>query len=384
MEANHLSGKTIIYVVTEDWYFCSHRLPIARAARDAGMKVVVATHVTMHRERIVNEGFRLIPLKMRRRNNNPLRELAAIVEIFSIYRRERPDLVHHVALKPVLYGSIAARMVCGPAVVNALAGMGYVFSSNSKQARLISFFVRRAFRLLFNSPRTHILLQNPDDRRLLIDSGAVLPERTEVISGSGVDTRRFCPLPEPESGPTVVTLVARMIRAKGIVEFVEAARILKQDGLSLNAVLVGTPDPANPTSIEESRLESWDSEGWVQWKGHDGDIPRVWAQSHIAVLPSFYGEGVPKSLIEAAACGRPIVTTDTPGCREIVLDGVNGILVPTRDAQSLAEAIRKLVSDPVLRRQMGRNGRKLVEDRFSETVVVSKTLEMYRSLLGEC
>ena len=372
----------LLFFVTEDWYFCSHRLPIARAARDAGFEVVVATRVNAHADCIVQEGFRLIPLQMRRRSKNPLRELAAVLEIIHIYRRERPDLVHHVALKPVLYGALAARFAGVPAVVNALAGLGYVFSSSQSRARIIKLFVRAAFRALLNRQNSVILLQNPDDRRMLIESKTILPERTTLIRGSGVDIQRFRQTPEPSDGPVMVTLVARMLRDKGILEFVEASRLLGQQGVHFRAVLVGTPDPDNPTSIRVSQLEAWQTKRLVEWWGQNDDIPSVWAQSHIAVLPS-YREGLPKTLLETAACGRPIIASDVPGCREIVQHEKNGLLVPVKDARALADAICRLIENPDLRKKMGQEGRKLVEKEFAESIVVMQTLNLYQSLLEE-
>jgi len=378
-----LPTKKIIYLVTEDWYFCSHRLPIARAARDAGFEVLVATRVDLHGDAITREGFRLIPLQIRRRSKNPLRELAAVLEIINIYRQERPELIHHVALKPVLYGALAARFTSVPAIVNALAGLGYVFSSSQSRARILKRVVRTAFRVLLNRQNSVVLLQNPDDRRMLIESKTIRPERTALIRGSGVDIQRFKPSPESSDEPVMVTLVARMLRDKGILEFVEASRLLSQRGIHFRAVLVGTPDPDNPTSISASQLKEWQDEDLVEWWGKSDDIPNVWAQSHIAVLPSTYGEGVPMSLIEAAACGRPIITTDMPGCREIVLHEKNGLLVPVKNPRALADAICRLIENPELRRQMGQEGRELVEKEFAESVVVSQTLNLYQSLLKE-
>jgi glycosyltransferase involved in cell wall biosynthesis len=346
------------------------------------MIVIVATRVAAHAQRIEQEGFRLIPIKLRRRSRNPVYELTSIVELVRLYRRERPDVLHHVALKPVLYGAIAAWVAGVQVVVSAMAGLGYVFSSEQRQAKIIKYFVRVAFKWLLDRPGSCVLLQNPDDRNLLLSSRAVARRRICLIRGSGVDTKRFTPLADSGQGPVVLTLVARMLRDKGIAEFVEASRILRQEGLAVKAVLVGIPDPENPTSIPESQLRAWQSEGWVEWWGQRDDIPAVWAQSHIAVLPSTYGEGVPMSLIEAAACGRPIVATDMPGCREIVNDGISGFLVPVKDPVALAEAIRKLVFDPDLRQRMGAQGRKLVEDQFSEQIVVGKTLALYRSLFA--
>jgi glycosyltransferase involved in cell wall biosynthesis len=310
-----------------------------------------------------------------------LRELATLRDIADIYRRQKPDLVHHVSVKPVIYGSLAARIVSIPAAVNALAGLGFVFSSSRSQARIIRWFVKLAFRWLLDRSNSCVLLQNPDDQKMLTSSRLVHSENTRLIRGSGVDTKRFAPREEPIHPPVVMALVARMLRDKGIPEFVEASKSLKQQGLPIRAILVGIPDPENPTSIAKSQLEAWQSEGWVEWWGQRDDIPELWAQSHIAVLPSAYGEGVPMSLIEAAACGRPIVTTDTPGCREIVQDGVNGLLVPVNDPAALAESIRKLAVNAELRRQMGQQGRKLVEAQFSEEIVVAETLDLYRSLV---
>lgn len=378
---NDFPKKKVIYLVTEDWYFCSHRLPIARAVRDAGCEVIVVTRVNKHGDAILQEGFRLIPLRMSRRSKNPIRELFAILEIINVYHREQPDLVHHVALKPVLYGTLAARITGVHAIINALAGLGYVFSSDQKRAKLIKLFVRLAFRSLMNFSNGRVLLQNPDDQQLLIESKIVLPENTALIRGSGVNLQRFVPLPEPAQAPIVVTLVARMLRDKGILQFVEAAKTLKQQGISIRAVLVGTPDPENPTSIQDDQLKSWQSEGWVEWWGEVRDIPGVWAQSHIAVLPSSYGEGVPMSLIEAAACARPIITTNMPGCREIVRHEETGILVPVMNHNALVDAIIRLSKNPGLRKQMGENGRKLVEKEFAEAIVVEQTLGLYRSVI---
>lgn len=376
-----LRGKTILFLVTEDWYFCSHRLPIARAARDAGLEVVVATRVTRHGPCIEREGFRLIPLTISRRSQNPLRELATFFEILRMYRRVRPDLVHHVAMKPVLYGSFAARVARVPVVINAIAGMGFVFSSDRWQARFLRPGISIAFRWLLNHGQGRTILQNPDDQRLLTGAGLVLPERTVLIRGSGVDISRFCPSPPPDDGPVVVTLISRMLRDKGIAEFVEAARLLKRRGVSVKAVVVGTPDPENPASILESQLLDWQAEGVIEWWGARDDIPGILAKSHIAVLPS-YREGLPKTLLEAAACGRPIIATDVPGCREIVQHEENGLLIPVKDPAALAAAITHLAGDRDLRDRMGNAGRRLVESEFAESIVANETLELYRALLG--
>jgi glycosyltransferase involved in cell wall biosynthesis len=380
-QAVNASRSKILYLVTEDWYFCSHRLPIARAARDAGYEVVVATRVRAHGERILAEGFRLIPLRWKRRSLHPWREAGALVELVGVYRRERPDIVHHVALKPAVYGSVVARLTRTRAVINTVAGLGYVFTSRQWKARVINPVMKLAFRFLFNRPNVRLILQNPDDGKALADSCAVRPEQTVLIRGSGVDLSRFVPMPEPR-GAANVTMVSRMLWDKGVGELVEAARRLRASGEDVRVTLVGLPDPENRGSISERQLDAWQREGLVEWLGHRDDIVDVWRRATIAALPTTYGEGVPKALIEAAACGRPIVATDVPGCREIVKHGKTGLLVPPRDTDALVEAIRRLARDSALRKRMGEEGRAHAVGGFSEATVVEQTMALYRSVLA--
>jgi len=364
----------LLFVVTKDWYFVSHRLPLAVAARAAGFEVTVATRVGAHDETILAAGIRLIPFTLSRRGGNPLYEVAALVRL---YRRERPDIVHHVALKPVLYGALAARLARVPAQVNAVAGLGWLFTSAKGMTRIIRPAVRRTLAWLLNARGSLTIVQNPDDRDLLIRSH--LPEsRLRLIRGAGVDTAAFYPVPEP-SGTVCIVLVARMLWDKGVGEFVEAARLLTQAGVNARFVLVGDPDPDNPASVPESTLRAWHGQNGVEWWGHRDDMPAVFHAAHFACLPS-YREGLPKSLLEAAACGLPIVTTDAPGCREIVRDGDNGFLVPVRDAQALAIALRGLIDNPVLRAEMGLRSREIVLAEFSREQVIAETLAVYQEL----
>lgn len=371
----------LLFLVTEDWYFCSHRLPIARAARDAGFAVTVATRVNHHGDAIRAEGFDLVPLSWERANSNPLREIAALLEITGIYRRLRPDIVHHVAVKPALVGSLAGRLAGVPHMVNAIAGLGFVFASRSLKARILRPLISLGFRALLNGAHSRVIVQNPDDERLLIDRRLVAPERLVLIKGSGVDLDRFYPLPEPAAGPPVAALVSRMIWDKGIGVLVEAARLLKARGVALKVVLAGQPDPENPAAIGADQLRAWHDEGIVEWVGFCDDVAGLWARSHIAVLPSWYGEGVPKSLLEAAAAGRPLVAVDGPGLREVVRDGVTGLLVPPRDAGALADGLQRLAEDAGLRQRLGQAARSLAEREFGEDTVIRGTLELYRTLL---
>ncbi len=368
----------LMYVVTEDWYFVSHRLTLAIAARDAGYDVSVVARVRDQGARIEQAGLRLISWEQVRGGLNPLRESASLARLVATYRRERPDLVHHVALKPALMGSVAARLAGVPHVINAVAGLGWLYSSGSGLAGALRPAVRVALARLFRGRGVFTLVQNPDDRRMFEELG-VAPSRIRMIAGSGIDLALFPPREEPEGVPTVV-LPARMLYDKGVAELVEAARILRERGVALRVVLAGAPDPQNRASIPEARLAAWVREGLVEHPGHVTDIPALLAASHIVCLPS-YREGLPKALLEAAAAGRPIVTTDVPGCREVVRDGDNGLLVPARDATALADALGRLVGDRTLRLAMGRRSRARAEAEWAAPAVIRQVLALYEDAL---
>ncbi len=365
----------ILFLITEDWYFWSHRLPLARAARDRGFDVIIATHTQDHGELIRREGFKLVPIRLRRKSKNPFRELLSIIELLGIYRKERPDIVHHVAMKPVIYGSICARLAGVHFTVNAMAGMGYVFISSELPAIMLRAFIKVLLRISLNAHGNRLILQNPDDYSLFVEKALVQKEKIVLIRGSGVDTECFASQPEEDSIP-VVMLVSRMLWDKGIGEFVDAAKRLLAQGVKARFVLVGKTDPDNPASIPMRVLDEWQKGGIVEWWGHCEDMPEIYTQAHVITLPS-YREGLPKVLLEAASCGRPIVATDVPGCREIVRHGDNGFLVPPRDAEALAFSLAQLITDRELRIKMGGRGREIVLNEFSERKVVAETMAVY-------
>ncbi|OPY79855.1 MAG: N,N'-diacetylbacillosaminyl-diphospho-undecaprenol alpha-1,3-N-acetylgalactosaminyltransferase [Syntrophorhabdus sp. PtaU1.Bin153] len=371
----------LLFVVTEDWYFCSHRLPIAKEARRQGFEVVVATRVYRHGDVIAGEGCKLIPLNMNRGSLKFWKELSALRELIHIYRAEKPDIVHHVAMKPVIYGSTAAWITRIPYVINALAGMGYVFASEDLKARIVRFGIVRVLGMLFKRNCSRLILQNTDDVELLTRARIVRSRDVALIRGSGVDTEVFRPTAETEGIPTVV-LISRMLSDKGVGEFVEAARLLKTQGVEARFVLIGDTDSHNPAAIEKQQLAAWHNEGVIEWWGRRDDIPEVLARSHIVCLPS-YREGLPKVLLEAASCARPIVTTDTNGCREIVRHGENGFLVPIRRVFELADALKRLIDNPQMRRDMGSKGREMVVREFGVQKVVAETLSVYQELLEQ-
>jgi glycosyltransferase involved in cell wall biosynthesis len=369
----------LLFFVTEDWYFCSHRLPLALAARNAGYEVAVATRVNAHAEMITREGIRLIPLRLSRGGKNPLREWRTLWALFRVLRNEKPDILHNVAVKPVLYGTLAARLAGTHRVVNALAGLGHLFAVRER-AGLLRGVVKLAFRLLLRG-YGQVIVQNPDDLQLLESSGAILEGQATLIRGSGVDLTKFMPSPEPEGIPMIV-FAARLLWDKGVKEFVEAATILKNEGIKGRFVIVGAPDAENHAAIPKDQLEAWASEGAIECWGQRADMSEILAASVLFCLPSYYGEGVPKVLLEAAASGRPLITTDMPGCREVVEDGVNGLLVQPRDAEGLSRAIRDLLNDKERRTQMGAASRHLAEASFGIDAVTTQTLSVYNALLS--
>ena len=386
--ASHAAWRPkLLFLVTEDWYFCSHRLPVARAARDAGFEVVVAARVRAHGEQIRQEGFALRPIAWRRRGDGLVGSVRAINEIARLYGTERPDIVHHVALKPVLFGGLARRLAfrgssTPPVPIHSIMGLGSGFSATSFAARFREPSLGMALRLAAGREPCWVVVQNPEDRAALARLG-IDPERIVLIRGSGVDISHFIPLAEPNGGTVTVALVSRMLREKGVLDAIAAIRLLRARGLTIELLLAGPTDPDNRGSLSAELLSSLGEEPGVEWLGPVADVRTIWRRAAIAVLPSTYGEGVPKALLEAAACARPIVATDVPGCREVIRQGETGILVRPHDVGALADAIATLAGDPARRSAMGRAGRALVEHDFAEEIVARETLALYRGALNE-
>ena len=370
--------RILVYLVTEDWYFLSHRLPMALAAQRAGYEVHVATHVASDGPAIESYGFQLHPLNWRRGSTNPLTVFGIVREVRKLYRQLAPDLVHHVALEPAIIGSLAS-MGLNTACLNALAGLGYVFTSRTFRARSTAAVIRMLIRTLMNRPRQAVLVQNGDDYAVIKRLG-VIADRIFLIPGSGVDTDLLTPLPEP-SGRVTAAFVGRLLADKGVRTLVAAHEILTRRGRSIQVLIAGEADRANPASIPAEEIDSWSRTVGIDLLGRVDDIREVWRRAHIAVLPS-RREGLPKSLLEAAACGRPIVATDVPGCREIARQDQNALLVPTDNPTELADALDRLAGDADLRKRFGAAGRRLVETEFSAERVGNDTVSLYGRLLG--
>ncbi len=370
--------QKILYLVSEDWYFVSHRLPMARAARSAGYEVHVATRLGNCAGQIESEGFRLHPIQWRRGSMNPFRFLRAVMETRRLYRRIRPDLVHHVALVPTAIGSAAA-LGLPLARLNALAGLGFVFTSKTAKARLMRWVANPLLGWLLKRPNTAVLVQNLDDRSMVAQLG-VPKQHIALIPGSGVDIDVLTPLPEPD-GPFTIGFVGRLLDDKGVRTLVRAHEILAERGLAVRTLLAGAPDPSNPASIPDHVLAGWRKRPNLALLGHVDDVRTVWAQAHVGILPS-RREGLPKSLLEAAACGRPLIATDVPGCREIARQGVNALLVPPDDSAALANAIETLMQDRDLRLRFGHASRQLVVNEFSSARIGSEIVALYARLLA--
>ncbi len=371
---------TLIFLVTEDWYFWAHRLPQARAAREAGFEVAVATRVDAHSDLIQAEGFTLYPLSWRRGSTNPLAGLTAIFEIARLYRRTRPDIVHHVSQKSILIGSIAARLAGVRRVVNAFTGLGFLFTVDTPKTRTIRAVIGNILRRIAAQPGVRFLVENPEDAATLTRFGIVPQAKLTLIRGSGVDLSRYDILPEPE-GPVVIGCATRMLRIKGVEDVVAAFRMLKRRGVDARLLLAGAPDAENPAAISRSELDGWAAEPGVTWLGHVEDVRDVWAKAHVAVLASRGGEGIPMTLMEAAACGRALIATDVPGCREVVISGETGILVPLGDIPALVDAFARMVQDAAFRRACGDRARKRVADGLDAGTVGQKTVAVYRALM---
>lgn len=375
-------SKKILYFVSEDWYFCSHRLPIARAAKKSGFEVVVVTNVDKYKKIIKNEGFRLIPIKLNRRGKNPLKELSIILKLIKILKNEKPDIIHNVALKPIIYGSIAALFSAKSYVVNAFAGMGYIFTGNDLRHTALKKFFLAFYKLAFLRDKTFGLFQNSEDQNFLFENNIISAEKSFLIKGSGVNLQKFSFKKEPEDNFIKLVMASRMLWDKGVGELVEASKILNKKNIKFKTILVGLPDLHNPESIDEEILNVWDKYSYIEYLGFRNDVSDIISKSNIVALPS-YREGLPKFLLEGAACSRAIVTTDVPGCRDVVSNNVNGFLVQPKNVAQLADALEQLINDKKLRQKFGKAGRKIVENKFSEEIVIEKTMNLYESLLSK-
>jgi glycosyltransferase involved in cell wall biosynthesis len=370
-------SKTLVFLLTEDWFFASHFQKRALAAKAVGWRVILVARESDATAKIRAAGIEVFPVPFIRRRLNPFAELLFTFQLATLYRRLKPDLVHHIALKPIVIGRLAGRIAGVRAYVNAPVGLGFVFSSDKPLAKFLRPIVSALLRVTLTPKNARVIFENPDDLKTLAAAGMVRRDAAILIRGAGVDIEEFSPQPEPR-GPIRVILIARMIREKGVADFVEAAKILQGQA---EFILVGAPDDGNPNTITPAELSAWQEAGIVTWLGPRKDIAALLATAHIACQPSTYREGLPKSALEAMAAGKPLVATDIPGCREAVVNNVTGLLVPPKNPAALAAALQTLIDDPALRARMGAAARRRAEENFSDAIICQKTLLVYDALI---
>jgi len=375
-----MKKNKLFFIVSEDKSFWSHRLSLALSAIDAGYDVTLVSNFNKLESKIKNRGVNVININFVRSSKHPFTDLKNIFKLIFILRKEKPDIIHNVALKTILIASIAGLFSKKMVIINAFTGLGYVFSSDQLHAKLIRFFIKPIFKLLFRRSNYWTIFQNPDDMNLFERLGLINLNQSTLIRGSGVETNKFIQSDDLNKIP-VVMLASRMLWDKGVGEFVKVAKRAYKNKINAEFMLVGGIDNDNPMSIPLSTLNQWVSNGDVQWEGHSDNMPDMLASASIVCLPS-YREGLPKVLLEAAAIGRPLIASDGPGCREIVRDKHNGLLVKMRDADSLYEAVLMLVNNRKMRETMGRNSRTLVETELSTTIINTQTIELYRRVVN--
>lgn len=375
--------KKLAIFVNQDWFFLSHFLERALAAKNSGFSVVVICPDSGSASKIIGYGLRHLPIELKRQDANPYRQIKTLLSLRAAYKAEKPDLIWQIGLKPLLLGSCAnilAGMSSG--IVNAPVGMGFVFAGGSAKARLLRPVVRLALRWLLNPSRSKVVFENGDDMREMISRGAVREIDSVLIRGAGVDLTRYRASVEPDGMP-VVLFAARLIWEKGVGLFVEAARLLKARGFAARFVIAGGVDADSSSAVPESQLRAWEAGGIVEWLGPRQDMPEVLASCHVFCLPTWYREGLPKVLLEAMACERAIVTTDAVGCREAVTHMENGLLVPPKDVNALADALQLLLNDSALRRRLAKRGRQRAVNEFGTEMVCEQTLAVFKSVAGQ-
>jgi glycosyltransferase involved in cell wall biosynthesis len=370
--------KKILLVANTDWYLYNFRLQLAEMLINWGYQVILVSPPGPYVPQFTGKGLRWIEWKVNRQSLSPLKEINSIRHLAKIFKQEQPDLVHNHTIKAVIYGSLAARSDRSIKVVNSITGRGSIFLDNKPITRFIRIFIKLLYRFCVDHPKYQIIFENGTDQQFFFDQRLLTKSEARIIMGMGVDVKRFVQTPEPKDVP-VILYPGRILWEKGIGVLVEAAQLLHQQ-TKMRLVLAGKPDPGNPSSIPDRQLDTWIRSGILEWWGWQEDMSKIYPQCNVVVLPSF-AEGIPTALLEASACGRAVVATDVPGCRDVVQPGMTGLLVPAKDAQALMEALNELITHPSLRQQMGEAGRKMIEDKFSAELINTQTVQLYQEVI---
>ncbi len=375
----------LLFVINDAAYVVSHRIALIKEAIDKGWSVsVLAPDIESYKPfTSLNLPIFYKNLSIKRKGLNPLKEIKGLLDLYRYIKETNPDIIHGVTLKPAFYAGLVGRLLKKPKQIHMFNGLGFLFTNQNRSTKLIRTVLWPLFKIAFAKKRSIALFQNQDDLKKLVSLGLIKQKQTEIIRGSGVDLDEFKYTPEPNYETPLVLLPARLIKAKGIDEYVLAARALKLKHVKARFCIAGPIDDQNPTGYREADIKEWVKKGWIEYLGYCKDMAKIYRQSNIVCLPSYYGEGLPKCLLEAAATGRSIVTTDHTGCREAVDNQTNGFLVPIKDADALASALEKLINAPMLRQEFGLNSRKKAEDEFSKEIVVEQTFDLYNRLLNK-
>ena len=366
-------------VVNHDWFFLSHRKDVAVAAKEAGWDVTVVCCNTGKFSDIEALGLKTIDLPINATGMNLKEEWKTFQFLKKLYKRERPDVVHHVGLKTILWGGLAAKLTGMKGVVNAVSGLGVLFSG--EKLSMVARGILAVLRFSHHRKGVRVIFQNHEDEALFLQHHITSKEHSVFIKGSGVDLKEYAYVPEPDNLPIKVMFTARMVREKGVVVLTEAAELLRKEYEGKVVFLLCGKLSDNPKAMQRDELEARCDGRYIKWLGYRTDIRELLQQCHIVAFPSYYREGVPKSLIEATAIGRPIITCNSIGCKDVVEDGVNGFLIPIKDSDALTEKLRVLIENPELRRKMGEASRRIAERDFSIDIVKKKHLEVYASLV---
>ncbi len=370
--------KRILFVVNQLKFFNSHRLPVAKAAQEAGYDVFVAGPEDIAKQQLIQLGMTFVPIDLKRRSTNPFGELTSLFEIVRLFRSVRPTIVHLITIKPILYGCLAGYLFPHMSIIAAVSGLGPAFIGTGG-SRLLSPVIKTLYRIAFRRHRIAVIFQNMDDKKILCDITGLPESKSTLIRGSGVDLKLYTEEKLPER-PIRVLMASRLLHDKGVGEFVEAARQLVCEGVDAEFIVAGEPDEGSPGTVTPADILRWKKQEAVEFIGYRSDMSTLISSCSLVVLPSYYGEGLPKILIEAAACGRAVITTDHPGCRDAITPGVTGLLVPPKDSMALADAVRKLCNDKKMLVTLGRNGRKLAEEAYS----IEKNVDAHMTLYEEC
>jgi glycosyltransferase involved in cell wall biosynthesis len=372
----------ILLFANTDWYLYNFRLSLAKELRQRGNDVILLSPPGEFSNRLQEEGFQWISFPLSRRGVNPFKEVRSIIKLLQTYRTLQPDLVHHHTIKCVLYGTLAATFTRIPAIVNSITGRGFIFSSTNPLAIILKPVVKLIYKMSFSFARIKVIFENKTDLVFFLENKLLEREQVNLIPGVGVDIKRFYETSKSDANP-IILLATRMLWDKGVGVFVDAAKLVNKQQKRARFVLVGGVDEGNPGSINKETLEQWHNKQIVEWWGFREDMPSIYSSCTIFSFPTMYGEGVPTVLLEASACSRPLIATDVPGCRDVVTHGVNGLLVPPKNPQALAKAIESLLTNPNLRTEMGKAGRRLAQEKFSLEKIIEQTLDVYQKALGE-